>query len=179
MANTYTLIASTTLSTAAAPVNFTSIPGTYTDLILRYSVRDDVSTSVDYIYIQFNANTGTSQTVYSYTNLRSNGATASSGRGNNVYTPNDNRFNFSTTTANTFTSGEMYIPSYTSAANKIVSSVSAFEDNSTTAYLDTSAGQYLSSSAVTSIRINRVGGSGGTILFEAGSSFYLYGIKNS
>ena len=179
MANTYNLLASTTLSTAAAPVNFTSIPGTYTDLILRYSARDDVSTSIDYIIFQFNSDTGTSSTVYSYTNLRGNGATASSGLGTSMYTGNDSRINFSTTTANTFTSGEIYIPSYTSTGTRVISSISAFEDNATTAYTDLSAGQYRGSSAITSIRINRVGGSGGVILFEAGSSFYLYGIKNS
>ena len=179
MANTYTLISSTTLSSAVSPVDFTSIPGTYTDLILRYSVRNDISTSVDYIIFQFNSDTGTSSTLYSLTNLRGNGATASSGRSTSTYTGNDSRFNFSTTTANTFTSGEIYIPSYTSTGTRVISSISAFEDNATTAYTDLSAGQYRGSSAISSIRINKVGGSGGSASFAAGSSFYLYGIKSS
>ena len=41
MANTYTLIASNTLSSSAASVTFSAIPGTYTDLVLRISTRVD------------------------------------------------------------------------------------------------------------------------------------------
>jgi hypothetical protein len=74
MALTYTPIASTILSTAAANVTFTSIPGTFTDLVVRYSMRTNqaalTSTVVMTINgaatgntIQFVANTPTNNTA--------------------------------------------------------------------------------------------------------------------
>jgi hypothetical protein len=50
--NTYTQIASTTLGTAAASVTFSSIAGTYTDLILIVAGKD--VTSYAGAQLQFN-----------------------------------------------------------------------------------------------------------------------------
>ena len=48
MANTYTLISSVTVgSGGAANIEFTSIPATYTDLLLKLSTRTTRSTATD------------------------------------------------------------------------------------------------------------------------------------
>jgi hypothetical protein len=80
-------------------------------------------------------------------------------------------------TSNTFSSFELYIPNYGSSATKPFSSFTAHENNSTTAYLNAVAGLAAISSAVTSLSV--LPNTSGTINFVAGSSFHLYGIKNT
>jgi hypothetical protein len=77
--NTYTQIASTTLGSAAASVTFSSIAGTYTDLILIVAGKD--VTSYAGAQLQFNGDTGNN---YSQTILYGDGAAAQSIRGSNV-----------------------------------------------------------------------------------------------
>ena len=72
MPATYEPIASTTVS-AAADVTFSSIPGTYTDLVFIYS---GTATSGPHLF-QFNGDTGTN---YSDTHLLGNGTAATSSR---------------------------------------------------------------------------------------------------
>ena len=72
---TYTPIATTTLGSAAASYTFSSIPSTYTDLIVIIS-GTTVSDAQD-MSMQFNSDTGTN---YSNTTLVGNGTTASSSR---------------------------------------------------------------------------------------------------
>ena len=55
MPATYTLIASNTLSSAAASVTFSAIPATYTDLVLRYSARSDGASVDDYFSLNIEA----------------------------------------------------------------------------------------------------------------------------
>jgi len=75
MASTYTPIATTTLGSAAASYTFSSIPSTYTDLVVIVSATT-VSDAQD-MSIQFNGDTGTN---YSNTSLVGNGSTATSTR---------------------------------------------------------------------------------------------------
>ena len=74
MPATYEPIASSSPS-AAASVEFTSIPGTYTDLVIVYHLIH--STGADDMFIQFNSDTGTN---YSATNLYGTGSAAGSYR---------------------------------------------------------------------------------------------------
>ena len=77
MANTYEAIATQTLGSAAATVTFSSIPSTYTDLVLVASVLGAGGTS-DYGYsMRFNGDTSTN---YSGTHLWGNGTAAFSTR---------------------------------------------------------------------------------------------------
>ena len=79
MASTYTPIATTTLGSAAADITFSSIPSTYTDLVL---VLSNIVCSVNSSNILIAVGTGGSidgGTNYSYTNLlgdTSNGASS-------------------------------------------------------------------------------------------------------
>ena len=56
---TYTPIASTTLGSAAASYTFSSIPNTYTDLVLIASMADSNSGADQRMLVQVNGDTGT------------------------------------------------------------------------------------------------------------------------
>jgi hypothetical protein len=172
MANTYTLISSNVLSSSAASVTFSSIPQTYTDLVVRMTTRVDVNTTYDFELIM-NASGGT---LHSYTLFRGYNPSGDSFRGSN------GGFVLGSTsglnaTANTFGIAEAYIGNYTGSTSKPISMFSTGENNTadfTRHY--TAAGLYRSSSAITSI-ILKPGASGYN--WVSGSSFDLYGIKNS
>ena len=86
MAITYEPIATTTLGSAAASVTFSSISGSYTDLILVFN--GTTVTTANNLSLQFNADTGSN---YSMTRVRGNGSTADSTRFTNIsmmYGPN-------------------------------------------------------------------------------------------
>lgn len=173
MANTYTLIASATGNGSSGSVTFSSIPATYTDLKVVMSSRDsDTTSTANNTNIQFNGDTGSNYnsrtlvdlvgTVYSFSNtdtaisyLNHNSAGSSS-------------------TANTFDNTEIYIPNYLSSNQKSVSIDCVVENNSTLGYLWLTAGIWTGTSAITSIKIST-----GTGNYVTGSTFYLYGIKNS
>jgi hypothetical protein len=174
MANTYTLIASNTLSTSAASVTFSSIPATYTDLVLKFSARCDAagSTSAD-LKLELNAD---SSSLYSDTSLTGDGTNAGSARASNqAFIGFSNGIAGNSTTANTFSSNEIYIPAYLVSQNKPLSNFNAVEHNATAARLRATAGLYRSTSVITSAKLTPEAGSS----FVSGSSFFLYGIKNS
>ena len=175
MANTYTLISSNTLTSSAASVTFSSIPATYTDLVLRISARQTGTSDVqDSIYIGINGTP--SGTLNSVTMLRSDGTTVLSNRESNQ--PQWNMDQGSTAggnVANIFANDELYIANYRVSQNKVASGFIAHEDNSTLAYLRASAFLWRDTTAISSLFIKL--GSGQN--FAIGSSFYLYGIKNS
>jgi hypothetical protein len=166
MPSTYTLISSNVLASSAASVTFSSIPSTYTDLVLRVSARPDSSGDA---YLTFNGVAGTS---YSSTDLQGTGSVAQSSRQSNTSRVRLQNF-ASTTTANTFASAEIYIPSYAATINKPVSAISADEANATAAFITATAGLFSNTSAITSVTLTY------SSLFVSGSSFYLYGIKKS
>jgi hypothetical protein len=164
---TYTLISSNVLSSSAASVTFSAIPATYTDLVLRASVRNTSSTTITRIRLN-GATTG-----YSGRSITGDGATASSQTQSTAYFYAGEQ-NTSSTTANTFTSLEFYLPNYALTNQKPVSVSSATENNATTAYIIGYAGLSNITSAITSIEIYVA-----TNAFDIGSSFYLYGISNA
>lgn len=173
MANTYTIISSNTLSSTATSVTFSSIPATYTDLVLKYSGRGNISGWSASIDLTVN---GISTSVYSFTELFSTGTTVFTGRGSAVaYIRNRAGENETTSTANVFSNSEIYIPNYLSTANKQISLSGVVEINDATLGLITSMAALTGqSTAISSITLAPNGSN-----FITGSSFYLYGIKNS
>lgn len=170
MANTYTLINSTSLSSSAASVTFSAIPATYDDLILQISARADNTG----LLLQMTLNSATS--TYSNTLLLGNGSTSSSTRNTGQSYLRVGYVNPSGSTASTFSSGEIYIPKYRSTTDKPISSIGFTEDNATTAYIANYANLWGTSSAITSITLDMAASSQN---FVSGSTFWLYGIKNS
>jgi hypothetical protein len=173
MASTYTLISSNVLSSSAASVTFSAIPSTYTDLVVRFSSRAETDTSASAMVMLLNGTTS----GYSITNLRAaNGTTAQSTQASsavsltNFYNePNDY-------TASTFNNYEIYIPSYTVAQNKQLSITGVLENNAAATNYSplAGAGLWQNTAAITTILLRSASGN-----LASGSSFYLYGIKNS
>jgi len=172
MAATYNLISSQVLGSSAASVTFSSIPQTYTDLVIRFSVRTDYSSPYDFAGITFNGVTGTS---YSITKLSGTGTAASSGKTSSAANMDMGvPYDGATATANTFANNEVYIPNYTSTSSIPVSIITMQENNTTAAYITATAALSRIGAAITSITFS---GSSGNLV--TGSSFYLYGIRNS
>lgn len=172
MAITYTLIASNTLGSSAASVTFSSIPNTYTDLVLRASIRSDNVTGNPDGYIRIN---GSTSTLGSTTVIAGTGAAAASYR----YTTQPNvklitTLNGSNSTASTFASTEIYIPNYAGTTqNKVISASAAQEGNTASpVYITAHAGLWGASAAITEIAYFPASGN-----LASGSSFFLYGIK--
>ena len=169
MATTYTLISSSTLSASAASVTFSSIPSTYTDLVLKVSARETSAVVNLYLQIQLNS----TSTGYSWTYLIGDGSTASSGNSATTSSLRVYSSNGDSSTANTFSNIEVYIPNYQSSVSKPISGFGVSETNATGGRIGANALLSNITSAITSIVLN------GNTAFMAGSSFYLYGIKNS
>lgn len=170
MPTTYTLISSTVLSSNQTSVSITSIPQTYTDLALAMSVRGTQGNQTSALEMTINS----VASGYGYTILKNESGGISSTRGSA-----DSRFYLGDgvpqqfTTANTFGSYEAYFPNYTGSTTKPVSLYGVVENNSTVNnYIYAMAGLSTSTAAITSIQLNNG-------YFISGSSFHLYGIKNS
>ena len=169
MATTYEAIATVTVgSGGAADITFSSIPGTYTDLCLLVSGRSaGVSQS-----IQINFNGDNTDANYSQKRIQANGSTVVSagtyGKAAGVAGENN-------MTASTFGNTSIYIPNYTSSAAKSYSGDAVNENNSTTAYIEPTAGLYTGTSAITSIKLFIDSSNN----FAQYSTATLYGIKNS
>ena len=110
---TMSLIAKQTVGAdGVSSITFSNIPQTYTDLVIKASVRTAYSGTYDDIYIKFNNNTSgeSGRIVYGY-----NSSAAS-------YNPaNGTGWGFGsgdTATASTFGVLEWYIPNYTSSDRK-------------------------------------------------------------
>ena len=170
MANTYELIEAQTLGSAASSFTFSSIPGTYTDLVIKCSVRSNRALNPNSYMRLYPNGSSSSITLRAVTgNGSSAGSQTESAAGAYV-----GEINASTSTANTFSSVEIYLPNYAGSANKSYSVDAVSENNSTTAYAVLVADLWSNTSAITSIQLNDALGN-----FVANSTFYLYGIKNS
>lgn len=170
MANTYTLIASNILSSSAASVTFSSIPATYTDLVIQATVRDNQGQTAGNINLTIN---GTSAN-YSSTVMGSSGSSYFADRQSNAtFIRLNNATNSSLSTASTFSNLKIYIPNYTISANKPLGTESGTEQNSTTGWETATAGLWRNTATISSITLGSEGS------FVSGSSFWLYGIKNS
>ena len=172
MANTYTLIASNVLSSGATSVTFSSIPATFTDLVLKISARNDGANNNNNLGIRVN---GLSTTIYSSRYIQGEGSSASSSSNANNPQLELNTTNGSLYTANSFTSLEFYLPSYTAAIDKPMSGISQSENNATGALTRDTANLIRTTGAITSILLYEISSNN----FVSGSSFYLYGIKKS
>jgi hypothetical protein len=170
MPNTFELIAAQTLSTAQSSITFSSIPSTYTDLVLKCSARSAVAQVFDQIRMAFN---GTM--TASFQNITGDGSGASAenitGQSTIKVTPGVG----ASATSNTFSNDEIYIPNYAGSNNKSVSSDAVGENNATTAYSVLTAGLNASTTSINTITLTNQSGSN----FVANSTFYLYGVKNA
>jgi hypothetical protein len=171
MATTFTKIASVSVGVlGAATIDFTSIPSTYTDLVIKASARTTQVANATAFVVSFNGSTTSRSCRFIYTD----GVAVASASDTTIYGVNGTG---STATANTFSNGEMYVPNYASSNNKSVSVDYVSENNSTAVSAVTNllnAGLWANSAAITSITLTPASG---TVVQY--STFTLYGIKNS
>jgi hypothetical protein len=176
MANpTMTLIGTPVVagSGGLSSVTFSSIPSTYTDLVLRISARTDRSYPIDQLKMSFN---GVSS-GYSYIDADSQGSSPYFGGSSSASVIYSSWTTGATATANTFGNVEIYIPNYTSSYAKSALITGVSENNSATSYINLVSGvwSYSGQPAITSINFVMDVGT----IFTQYSSFYLYGINNS
>ena len=161
MPATYEPIASTTLGSAAANVEFTSIPSTYTDLVLVFSGKHATTTA------QIRLTVNGSATNYSDTILSGNGSTASSTRhssGSVIRLDNATGFN----TTNPLV-GIVQVMSYANT-NVFKTLLAAVADP--TNGVDRIVGLWRDTTAVSSIKVDSNSGN-----LASGFTAALYGIK--
>jgi hypothetical protein len=163
------LIESKALATAAASIEFTSIPQTYTDLVILLSQRSTGLTDFSQIVIRFNSDSGAN---YSRRILTGDGSVAQTFSSSG---DTSSRIAFTTpsnATSNTFGNARIYIPNYTSSVAKSVSSDSVAENNATNAAQGLHSALYSGTSAITSFSLFDVGGTN----FAIGTTASLYGV---
>ena len=175
MPNTFELISSTVVGAGgAADITFSSIPSTYTDLIVKLSTRQDGSAIGYQFGIRFNGSTsGYSRRLTYGDGLAANTAGASSETFARVAFTQS-----STYTANTFNNVEIYIPNYAGSSNKSFSTDGVSEGNATQIYsTGLYTGLWSNTAAITSLTISEYSGSGTN--FVQYTTAYLYGVKNA
>jgi hypothetical protein len=161
MPSTYEPIATQTLGSATNNITFSSIPSTYTDLILVANIGVSVATANT--FIRFNSDSGSN---YSVTQLRGNGSSATSHRLSNQTRINTDYDGFSTSLgSNIIIQVQNYSNSTTNKTTLIRTNEAAYSTVAT-------VGLWRNTAAITSIFF-----SVDTHNFITGSSFTLYGIK--
>jgi hypothetical protein len=161
MPKTYEPIQTQTVGTATTTVTFTSIPQTYTDLILI--VAADVTSAGQNLYLTFNSVTST---IYSRTFLYGNGSSAISAR--NTLQPAIPLSEFAGSGSGSYSIAN--IMNYTNTTTyKTVLHRGGYAGNITAL----TAGLWPSTAAITSLSCVPTGGT----TWVVGSTFTLYGIK--
>lgn len=168
MATTYTQIGSTVTvgSGGASSIDFTSIPSTYTDLVVKISARTNRALYSDWIKVRFNGSTSS----YTFREIEGIGTSANSYSGTGelgVYTNGDD------VTANTFGNAELYIPNYAGSTYKSMSADGVGENNNTNAIAVLNAFLWSNIAAINQITLLPNAGT----LFMQYSTASLYGIK--
>lgn len=166
MPNTFTLIASSTVgSGGAASIDFTSIPATYTDLLIKASLRTTGTDPDDYILIK--PNNSTSNLTFRF--IRGSGSGVDS---NTTERPPANAAG---STASTFGNMDIYFPNYSGSTNKSFSIDAVTENNATFSRASLHAHLWSDATAINRVVLT----SGQSFNFVQYSTAYLYGIKNS
>jgi hypothetical protein len=170
MALSYKKIASQELTTTTASVVFTSIPQTYTDLMVRFTARANTADTNVNVYLRFNGdNAGVySSRQMSWYSTATNYNQSVSGR---TQIDNGPWATGANITSNVFASNTVYVPRYTQVIPHQVSILGGINNGATNSWAIDTAGLYSVSDAIVTVALFPYSGS-----FVAGSNFYLYGI---
>lgn len=167
--STYTPIATTTLGTSATSVTFSSISGSYTDLVLVAQEYTTGTPTAFGISCQFNGDTASN---YSTTYLYGTGSSAASGRatakvgawiGFESYSANWTVITANFQNYSNSTTYKTVLSRSSDSANLVGSGVSLWR----------------STAAITSIKVLSTDFGSGSTPFVAGSTFTLYGIASA
>lgn len=169
MAVTHKLIQTITVTASSqASIEFTSIPQTYTDLLIKLSLRSTTAVTNRTFYLNPNGSSANATSRI----LIGNGASASSQTDTRI-TGRD--IPGTSATASVFGNAEFYICNYSSSSvAKSISVDAVMENNATTAVSGITANLWNVTNAITSLTFVPELGD-----FAQYSSASLYGIKNS
>lgn len=152
---TMTLVETVTVGSGGqAAIEFTSIAGTATDLVILLSGRSLATYAGDLFDLKVNG----SSSGYTYRNLRGNGSTAASGNGGTATYIRGYAIPGNTATASTFGNVAITIPNYSGSTAKSFSFDGVGENNATDADAGIVAGAWSETSAITSIALTAAGG---------------------
>lgn len=158
---TYKPIATTTLGSNVVTYTFSSIPSTYTDIVLICNNLVEFTNQQG--YIRFNSDSGTN---YSRTVMYGNGTSAASFRASNVSGINIGM------SANT--GGQQIIMNIMNYSNTTTYKTATDRENNSSGAAATGVYLWRSTSAINSITIASFDGSAS---IQSGATFTLYGIE--
>lgn len=164
MASTYEKIATTTTTSSVSDVTFSSIPNTYTDLVLIINAKFSTATDLD---AQLNGDTGSN---YSVTRVWGTGSTAATSRNTSATFMRLDNYGYPDTT---FAGINItYINNYSNTTTyKTVLSRADNVNNGN----NMAVNLWRNTNAINSIKLFPAASTGYTI--SSGSTFTLYGIK--
>lgn len=165
MATTYEPIATNTLGSAAASITFSSIPATYTDLRVVFSVLDNAGS--DDFYLRFNSD---STNKYSTTQLAGDGSAVINTRTTSALQIVVNGTGTSTTIPHFY---GIDVFSYAGSTNKTLL-IEGSEDENGSGIVTRKVGLYRSTTAISSLTFVIASGN-----FKSGTTATIYGIKNA
>jgi hypothetical protein len=170
MALTYQAIATATIgSGGASTFSFTSIPQTYTDLLIKFSGRSTNAGAYDDLIIKPNNSTSSINTLVFY------GLGSGTPASTTFVTGLPAQGGGDTLPANTFGNADIYIFDYTSSNSKNIMANSIAANNVASSIQQFGVMLWSVSSAITSLYFANFSGSN----FKEFTTAYLYGIKNS
>jgi hypothetical protein len=156
------LIQTITLTSSQASIQLTSIPQTFTDLVVLFSIRTDRAVNAEPCRISINSTSLTRRYLRGI-----GGGSYSSGTDIDFYVTG------SSATVNTFANGDIYIPDYSLTTKfKTLSAHSVAPNNADSYGLIIASSRYSDNAAVTSLSLAPITGPN----FVAGSTVSLYGI---
>ena len=153
-------------SGGASSIDFTSIPQTYTDLVIKLSARFNSSNTL--VKITYNSNTSS----YTRRQLVGENSSASSYSASDAFVA---YIDGTDQTASTFSNTEIYIPNYTSSNYKSSSIDTVKENNSSTAWVAAlNANLWSNTAAITSISLSDLSGTASFVQYTTAT---LYGVS--
>ena len=167
--NHFAVLAETVLGSAAATIDFTSIPATYRHLKLVCYAQNDTGAST--LSLRFNGDSGAS---YDFQNIRGSATNATAGE---TFAATEIGLTAIHATANIFTATEVMIPHYANTANnKSLTATSAYKQGvaSTNLRAQTVSGFWRNNSAIN--RITLINSSNN---FNTGTVITLYGLETN
>lgn len=170
--NTYEAIATQTLGSTATSVTFSSIPATYTDLVLVITGNDSrTGANDDSVALNFNTDTSTGSTNYSFTTLTGNGSSASSSR-----TSNANGFDALALGTATNTNPGTIVIHIMNYSNTTTYKTALTRGGNASSLTAATVGLWRNTAAINLVKL-LPGYNGSPHSFQTGTTFNLYGIK--
>jgi hypothetical protein len=157
--STYTPIATTTIASAVASYTFSSITGSYTDLVL---ITNPITTANTDIKVRFNSDSGSN---YSWTRLYGDGSSAASQRVSETYGEITN--SRTTLISNSITHFQNY-------SNATTYKTYLSRGNAPDVLVAATVGLWRNTAAITSITLLPASGN-----LDVGTTFTLYGIASA